>query len=66
MRKSSRVVTVVDGIEVIEVTREDLDGFPLETSYYVHGEKYLTLQQGRQAARKIAEELKRFQGETEA
>jgi hypothetical protein len=65
MRKTSRVVTAVEGIEVIEVTREDLEGFPLETTYYVHGERYRTLQEARQEARKIAEELKRFRGEAE-
>jgi hypothetical protein len=41
--QTSRVLTNIDGIEVIEVTREDPEGDPLETSYYVQGEKYTTL-----------------------
>lgn len=52
----SRIVTVIDTIQIIEVTDEDLEGFPASSRYYVQGEKYETLRQAREAARKIAEQ----------
>jgi hypothetical protein len=50
------VVTIIDGVEVIEVIREDLDGHPLETTYYVRGEKHTALKEAWEMAKKIAEE----------
>ena len=58
MGHTSRVVTSIDGIEVIEVTREDPEGDPLETTYYVQGEKYTTLKEAWEMAKTIAEERK--------
>ena len=52
------MVTSIDGIEVIEVTREDPEGDPLETSYYVQGEKHATLKAAWETAKTIAEERK--------
>ncbi|MGD0229865.1 MAG: hypothetical protein ABSC19_05830 [Syntrophorhabdales bacterium] len=51
---TSRIVTVMDGIQVIEISRKDADGFPADVYYYVQGEKYQTLTQAREAARRIA------------
>ena len=56
MGQTSRVVTSIDGIEVIEVAREDSEGNPIETSYYVQGEKYATLKAAWKIAKNIAEE----------
>jgi len=56
MGQTSRIVTIVDGVEVMEVTTNDLDGDPVETSYSVRGEKYETLKQAMGAARAISEE----------
>ncbi len=56
MGQTSRVVTVVDGIEVMEVTVYNIDGEQLETRYYVRGEKYFSLKEATKAAKKIAEE----------
>ncbi len=53
MGQVSRVVTTVDGIEVIEVTVHDVEGNPMETNYYVQGVKYATLREAREAAGKI-------------
>jgi hypothetical protein len=53
--KTSRVVTVIEGVEVIEVVREDSEGFPMETSYYVKGEKYGGLKEAREAAKNMSE-----------
>ena len=56
MGQTSRVVTIIDGVEVIEVTREDPGGHPLEASYYVQGEKYTTLKEAWEMAKTISEE----------
>jgi hypothetical protein len=53
--KTSRVVTVIEGVEVIELVREDPEGFPTETSYYVKGEKYGSLKEAREAAKNMSE-----------
>ena len=58
MGQTSRVLTSIDGIEVIEVTREDPEGDLIETSYYVQGEKYTTLKEAWETAKAIAEERK--------
>ena len=55
MGQTSRVVTIVDGVQVIEVTTHDPEGHPIETHYQVRGEKYETLQEARRAARDISE-----------
>ena len=52
----SKIVTVIDTIQIIEVTDEDLEGFPAGSCYYVQGEKFESLRQAREAARKIAEQ----------
>jgi len=54
MGQTSRIVTVVDGVQVIEVTTHDPDGHPVETRYSVRGEKYETLKQAMEAARALA------------
>jgi len=56
MAQTSKVVTVIDGIEVLEVTLHDLEGNPIETTYFVQGTKYRTLKEAREAARRIAAE----------
>jgi hypothetical protein len=55
MGQISRVVTIIDGVEVIEVTVYDPEGDPIETHYYVQGEKYATLREAREAAKGIGE-----------
>jgi hypothetical protein len=56
MGQTSRIVTIIEGIEVIEVTIHDPQGDPIETRYHVRGEKYETLKQAMEAARRISEE----------
>ncbi len=56
MAQKTRIVTVIDDVQVIEVATHDVDGDPLETYYYVQGEKYLSLKQARDAARRISDE----------
>jgi hypothetical protein len=56
MGQTSRIVTIIGSIEVTEVTIHDSEGDPIETRYHVRGEKYETLKQAMEAARKIAEE----------
>ena len=51
MGQTSRVVTVIEGIQVIEVTRNDPEGYPIETYYLVRGEKYGSLKEAMRAAR---------------
>ena len=50
MGQTSRIVTIIDGVEVMEVTVHDLEGGPIETRYYVRGAKYETLRQAMGAA----------------
>jgi len=54
--QTSRVVTSIDGIEVIELTREHPEGHPLGASCYVHGEKYTTLKEAWKTAKTLSEE----------
>jgi hypothetical protein len=61
MGQTSRIVTVVDGIDVMEVTVRDIDGEQVETRYYVRGEKYMNLKEARTAAGKIAEEQRKLE-----
>jgi len=37
MGQTSRIVTIVNGVEVIEVTVNDQDGDPIETHYHIRG-----------------------------
>jgi hypothetical protein len=45
----SRIVTIVDGVQVTEVTTRNPDGDPVETHYVVRGEKHETLKQAMEA-----------------
>jgi len=49
MGQTSRIVTIVGGVQVIEVTTYDQDGDPIETCYLVRGERYETLKQAMEA-----------------
>ena len=51
MRQTSRIVTIVHGVQVMEVTTHDSQGDPVETCYLVRGEKYETLKPAMKAAR---------------
>lgn len=51
MGQISRIVTIIEGVQVIEVTTHDPQGDPIETYYLVRGEKYETLKQAMEAAR---------------
>ena len=51
MGQTSRIVTIVDGVWVIEVTAHDQGGDPVETYYVVQGEKFETRKQAMGAAR---------------
>jgi hypothetical protein len=55
MGQTSRIVTIVNGIEITEVTVHDLEGNPIETSYHIRGEKHETLRQAMEAARGTGE-----------
>ena len=47
-------MTIVEGVEVMEVTVHHPEGNPVETSYDVRGEKYETLKEARRAAQEIS------------
>jgi hypothetical protein len=49
--QTSRMVTIIEGVEVMETTAYDRDGNPVETFYRVKGERYETLRQAMKAAR---------------
>lgn len=51
MGQTSRIVTIVDGAQVIEITTHDQDGDPIVT-HYVEGGKVRYLKQAMEAARK--------------
>jgi len=55
MGQTSRIVTIIDGIEVIEVTLRDEDGDRIEAHYQVGGENHETLRKAMEEARKISE-----------
>jgi hypothetical protein len=55
MGQTSRIVTIVNGVEVIEVTTHDPEGEPIETNYQVGGERYQTLTEARRAAQEMSE-----------
>jgi len=51
MAQTSRMVTIIEGVEVMETTAYDRDGNPVETFYRVKGERFETLKQAMTAAR---------------
>ncbi len=55
MRQTSRIITIIGGIEVMEVTVHDLEGHPSEKHYSVQGEKYESLKLAMKAARNISD-----------
>jgi hypothetical protein len=54
MVRTSRVLRIIEGVEVIEVTIHDPEGDPIETGYYVQGVKYETLRQAMGAASSVS------------
>ena len=56
MGQTSRIVTIIEGVEVMEVTVHDLEGNPVETSYHVRGVKYESLRQAMEAVKGVAKE----------
>ncbi len=56
MSQTSRMVTVIDGIEVVEVTTCNPDGDLVGTHYCVQGEKYASLREAGNAAKRTGEE----------
>jgi len=57
MGQTSRIVTIVNAVEVIEVTTHDPEGEPIETNYQVGGERYQTSPEARRAAQETSESL---------
>lgn len=51
MGQTSRIVTIIDDVQVTEVTTYDQSGEPIGTYYLVLGEKFETLKQAMNAAR---------------
>ena len=56
MGQSTKVVTTVGNIDIIEVVTRDLEGDITGTSYYVQGEKHNTLKEARESAKKLSDE----------
>ncbi len=56
MGQTSKVVTVIEQIEVIEIVREDAEGLVQQSRYYVQGEKYETWKQAMDAAKQLSED----------
>jgi hypothetical protein len=56
MGQTSRIVTIVNGVEIIEVTVNDQEGDPTATHYQIRGEKYETLRQAMEVAKGIEKE----------
>ena len=50
MGQTSRIVTIVNGVQAVEVTTHDPEGEPIETYYRVRGEKYESLKDAMTAA----------------
>jgi hypothetical protein len=46
---------MIDCVQVTEVTVNNLEGDPIETRYYVRGEKYATLRQAMRAANSVSQ-----------
>jgi hypothetical protein len=55
MGQTSRIVTIIEGVQVMEVTIHDSQGDPVETHYQVGGERCPTLAEARRAAQEISE-----------
>ena len=51
MGQTSRIVTIIEGVQVMEITTHDRHGDPVETHYVVLGQRYGTLRQAMEAAR---------------
>jgi len=51
MKQTSRIVTIIAGVQVMEVTTYDQDGDPVGTSYRVKGDRYDALKQAIKAAK---------------
>ena len=51
MGQTSRIVTIIEGVQVMEVTTHGQDGDPIETCYLVCEERYEILRQAMEAAR---------------
>ena len=51
MGQTSRIVTTIEGVQVMEITAHDPEGDPIETHYQVLGQRYETLRQAMEAAR---------------
>ena len=49
MKQTSRIVTIIAGVQVTEITTYDGDGDPVETCYLVRGETFETLKQAMEA-----------------
>lgn len=47
MGQTSRIVTIIEGVEVMKVTTHDRDGDPIETNYQVRGERHESLKAAR-------------------
>jgi hypothetical protein len=54
--QSTKVITSVGNIDIIEVTKRTPEDDVIESTYYVQGQKYPTLREARDAARRIADE----------
>jgi hypothetical protein len=52
IEQTSRILTIVDGVQVTEVTVRNQDGDPAEIHYVVKGEKHETLKGAMEAAGK--------------
>ena len=50
MGKTSRLITIIEGVHVMEVTTHDSQGDPIETYYLVLGEKHESLKLAMKAA----------------
>jgi hypothetical protein len=50
MGQTSRIVTIIEGVQVIEAKTHDPDGDPIEAYYLAPGEKQKSLKQAREAA----------------
>jgi hypothetical protein len=54
--QSTKVITRIGEIDIIEITKRTPDDEIIGSTYLVHGQKFPTLREARDAARKIAGE----------
>jgi len=47
----ANIVTIIEGVEVAEITAYDRGGHPIERYYQIRGEKFETLTQATKAVR---------------